>query len=208
MAEDLYLGTTGNIIYESDGNPVAMVANIDQARELVQAVNIHRRRIEDMATSIRGGLVSIPCPHCESAGMIPTLLNEEYYPSGDAVMQDIRLAHIALCHLEHYASAAQKRYDDIHHEVERRRAREREKALQRACAYSGHGMIEMGPSRHVEWECSSDGTRCQNCDQMIDFEQMAALKIPGWRYNPETKSFGFNLEQLSEDTGYPIGAAP
>lgn len=207
MAEDLCLGTTGNIIYESDGSPVAMVANIDKARELIQATNIHRRKIEEMAIGIRGGLTSIPCPHCESAGMIPTAQKEGHL-SGRDVMQDIRLAHVALCHPEHYADAARKRYDEIHHEVERRRAVEHREAMQRACAYSGHGMIEVGPSRNVDWECSSDGTRCQNCDQMIDFEQMAALKIPGWRYNPETKSFGFNLEQLSEDTGYPIGAAP
>lgn len=208
MAEDLYLGTTGNIIYESDGSPVAMVANIDRARELIEATNLHRRKVEDMTRIVQDGLTNIPCPHCESAGMLPTGHEEAEWPSGRAVMEDIRLSHIALCHREHYAAAARKRYDDIHHEVERRHYNEREQMLHQACANAGHGMIATGHQRDANWECSSDGTRCLNCDQMIDFEQMAALKIPGWRYNPETKSFGFNLEQLSEDTGYPIGAAP
>ena len=179
MAEDLYIGSTGAILYDSTGEPLAMFMATDLLKEMVRATKASRRKIEDMNDAVRDGLTSIPCPHCESAGLIPTV-PKEGHPSGRGVMQDIRLAHIALCHPEHYADAARDRYAEVYNQfAEQAATRKKLEELER-CAKAAHGILDTGVA---DWIWDGEHVRCDMCEQVIDWKAMAALKIPGYRFD-------------------------
>lgn len=194
MTENLHLGATGHVVYGNGGVPLAMYAEMADAQEAVNAVNWHREKVASLKKAIADGLTSVPCPHCESAATVPT--ESGGGPSGMDWMLDIRLGHIAVCHPEHYAEAASKRRQEIFHAERERERQMLHQAKADACAASGHGMVQ-GLTR--DWEIGSDGIRCQNCWEMIDFELMAQLKIPGWRFGEN--SITFSSTAYAEDLG-------
>jgi hypothetical protein len=168
----------GLVIWEGS-TPVATFITETRANETVRSVNAQREKDDFAENALRQGSINVSCPYCESAGLIPRMI-----PTGSTedYLADIRLGHVAVCHPTVYATTARARHDAIYMkaaDAARERAKEAEK---RRCANSGHGVGQYGPS-DWEWRSNNDGYWvCDMCDEVIDFDAMSELKIPGYRF--------------------------